>query len=99
MAYSYFFDPVAADEYEEAFSWYEKRSFLAADNFIIRAQEAIAAACADPFRYRSGYKNFHEIPLKKYPYQLIYYVDEIKKIIVIVSIFHHKRHPKKKYEK
>jgi hypothetical protein len=26
MAYSYLFDPVAAVEYEEAFSWYEKKA-------------------------------------------------------------------------
>jgi len=49
MAYSYLFDPVAAKEYEDAFKWYEKKSYLAADNFIIRVQEAIKAICADPY--------------------------------------------------
>jgi plasmid stabilization system protein ParE len=73
MAYTYLFDPIAADEYEEAFTWYEKKSFLAADNFIIRVQEAITAICTDPYRYRNSYKNFRELPLKKYPYQVIYY--------------------------
>lgn len=48
MAYSYLFDPTAAREYEEAFSWYEKKSYVAADNFIICVQEAITAICADP---------------------------------------------------
>jgi len=52
MSYSYLFDPKAAKEYEEAFSWYEKKSYLAADNFIIRVQEAITSICADPYRYR-----------------------------------------------
>jgi hypothetical protein len=41
MAYSYLLDPIAAEEYEDGFSWYEKKSYLAADNFIIRVQEAI----------------------------------------------------------
>jgi len=49
MAYSYLFDPVAAKEYEDTFKWYEKKSYLAADNFIIRVQEAIKAICADPY--------------------------------------------------
>src|SRR5579872_2719110 len=98
MAYSYLLDPIAADEYEEAYAWYEKKSFPAADNFIIRLQEAIAAACTDPFRYRNAYKEFREIPIKKYPYHVIYFIDDARKIIVIISIFHHKRHPKKKYE-
>ena len=25
MAYQYIFDPIAADEYEDAFNWYEKK--------------------------------------------------------------------------
>jgi plasmid stabilization system protein ParE len=99
MAYSYLFDPLAADEYEEAFRWYEKKSYLAADNFIIRFQEAITSICADPYRYRNGYKNLRELPLKKYPYHVIYYIDDVRSIVVIVSIFHAKRNPKKKYRK
>jgi len=50
MIYSYLFDPLIADEYEEAFRWYEKKSYLAADNFIIPIQEAITAICSDPYR-------------------------------------------------
>ncbi|HET6254486.1 MAG TPA: type II toxin-antitoxin system RelE/ParE family toxin [Puia sp.] len=99
MAYSYLFDPVAAEEYEDAFKWYEKRSILAADNFVIRVQEAISAICADPYRFRNAYKDFHELAVKKYPYHVIYNIDKDEKVIVIASIFHHKRHPRKKYEK
>lgn len=97
MTYSYLFDPVAAKEYEQAFNWYEKKSYQAADNFIIRVQDAITAICADPYRYRNGYKNLRELSLKKYPYQVIYYIDDAHSTIVIVSIFHHKQNPKKKY--
>jgi hypothetical protein len=35
MAYKYTIDIIAADEYEEAFSWYENKSSIAADNLII----------------------------------------------------------------
>jgi plasmid stabilization system protein ParE len=99
MAYSYLFDPVAAKEYEESFNWYEKKSYLAADNFIIRVQEAITAICVDPYRYRNGYKNLRELSLKKYPHQVIYYIDDANSTVIIVSIFHQKRNPKKKYRK
>jgi hypothetical protein len=30
MVYQYIFDPVAADEYEDAFKWYEHKSVIAA---------------------------------------------------------------------
>ena len=38
MSYRHIFDPVAAKEYEDAFKWYEERSFFAADNFILAVE-------------------------------------------------------------
>ena len=97
--YTFLFDPAAANEYEEAFAWYEAKSTMAADGFIIEVQEAIEIACAHPVRYRNTYKNLRELTLKKYPFNLIYYINEPVKQIVIVSIYHHKRNPKWKYKK
>jgi len=42
MSYRHIFDPVAAKEYEDAFKWYEERSFFAADNFILSVENAIS---------------------------------------------------------
>lgn len=99
MAYKYIFGPIAADEYEEAFNWYEEKSIVAADGLIIAVQEAIFVVCANPDRYRNTYKNLREVTLKKYPYNLIYYIDESEKLIIITSLYHHKRSPRKKYLK
>jgi plasmid stabilization system protein ParE len=99
MAYKYVFDPIAADEYQEAFQWYELRSEIAADNLILAVQDAINAVCTYPYRYRNTYKNLRELTLKKYPFYLIYFVDEPKKLITITSLYHTKRHPKGKYKK
>lgn len=99
MAYKYSFDPIAADEYEEAFKWYEQKSIIAADNFILAVQDAIAAICANPFRYRNTFKKLRELTLKKYPYNLIYFIDETRQLITIISLYHHKRNPKGKYDK
>jgi plasmid stabilization system protein ParE len=99
MVYRHIFDPIAAEEYEDSFKWYEERSFVAADNFILAVEIAISAICANPYRYRNTYKNLREITIKKYPFNLIYFVDEDKKSITIISLFHHKRNPKIKYKK
>lgn len=56
--YAFLFDPVAANEYEEAFSWYESKSIIAADGFIIAVQEAVNAVCAHPERYRNTHKTY-----------------------------------------
>jgi plasmid stabilization system protein ParE len=43
MAYRYIFAPEAANEYEDAFNWYEQKSMIAADNLIIAIQDAIVS--------------------------------------------------------
>ena len=99
MMYKYRFDPVAANEYEAAYSWYIERSIKAADNFLTAVEEAIEIICANPLRYRKGYKELREITLKKYPFYLIYLVDEKKKTVIITSVYHNKRNPDRKYVK
>jgi plasmid stabilization system protein ParE len=99
MNYSYLFNPRAAKEYEEAFEWYDQQSQVAADNLVIEVEETIRAICENPFRYRITYKNLHEASLKKYPYYLIYYINDEQKVVTIISVFHQKRNPKHKYRK
>lgn len=99
MAYSFLISPAAAEEYEEAFIWYEERSSIAADSFIIAVGNAIHAACEAPHRYRNTYKKFRELTLKKYPFNLVYHIDDVRATIIIVSIYHHKRNPAGKYQK
>lgn len=99
MAYQYTFDPIAADEYEEAFICYEEKSIIAADKLIIAFQSAIEAVCADPYLYRNTHKNLRELSLRRYPYNLIYFIDENKKLITVISLYNHKRNPKGKYNK
>ncbi len=97
MPYKYIFDPKAAGDYEKAYLWYQQRSEMAAGRLIIEVEEAIKRICADPYRYRNAYKKLRESSLKKFPYTLIFLVDDMKVLIVITSLFHHKRNPKKKY--
>ena len=93
-----YFEPKASDEYESAFKWYEERSIVAADNFIVLVQKAIDSICDYPYSDRITYKNLGEISLKRYPYNLIFQIDEAKKVIIVFSLFHQKRNPKSKYK-
>ncbi len=99
MSYKYIYEPVALSDYKEAISWYQQRSETAAENFIRSVKEIIEAIRAEPDRYRNTYKNFRETSLKKYPYSIVYFIDENSMTVVITSIYHHKRNPKKKYRK
>jgi len=97
MNYTHIYEPLALYEYKEALSWYMKRSEVAAANFVKSVKERIEDICSDPLRYRNTYKHFRETSLKKYPFCIIYFIDDNANTIIITSIYHHKRSPRKKY--
>lgn len=97
MSYRHIYDPVALLEYKDATTWYAERSELAAANFVKSIKEKISVICKDPFRYRNTYKKFRETSLNVYPYSIIYTIDENVKTVIITSVFHHKRSPRRKF--
>lgn len=96
MNYKCEYDPLARSEFKNALAWYLEKSELAANNFINEVEETIKIICASPLRYLVV-KKFRETSLKKFPYSIVYSVNGIAKTILSVSIYHHKRNPRKKY--
>ena len=91
--------PRAAKEYLESIIWYQERSLEAAENFVTAVNTAFTSIELQPASYKKIYKHFREIKLKKYPFTVIYFIDEETKRIVITTIFHNKRNPSKKFER
>jgi plasmid stabilization system protein ParE len=83
MSYRLIYDPIATFEYKNAVDWYAERSIIAGNNFINEIKNTVAVICNDPLRYRNNYKNYRETSLKKFPYSIIYFVDESEKTVII----------------
>lgn len=99
MAYRYILNESAQNEYEISLNWYVERSEKAAGNFIKAVDTTLQLICDHPYRWRNVYKNYHELGLKKYPFTIIYTIEEDQELIVVSSVYHHKRNPKKKFRK
>ena len=97
MKYSYIYEPRAIQEYEEAIVWYLEWSKQASEHFELAVTEKLHEICLHPRLYRNTKKYFREAFLKKYPYSIIYVIDNEKHTIVITSVFHNSRNPRKKY--
>jgi len=89
--------PDAANEYEEAVSWYALRGRIAADKFVEAVQERLLAIASDPLRYKRVFRDYREVSTRKYPYGIVYYVED--DLIVVVAIYHHRRNPKKRFRR
>ncbi len=97
MNYIVRYQPRARREYQSALDWYREKSTDAAINFSIALKERVNLLLKQPDRFGKMHKDFREVALKKYPYKIIYFIDEPKNLVVISSIFHQKRNPKAKY--
>lgn len=53
----------------------------------------------NPDRYPKKYNNLREIRIKKFPFLIIYRIDEEEKLIIIQSSFYTSRNPKYKYKR
>ncbi len=98
MSYAIGYHERALQEYESAMEWYRIRSEQAAVNFEIAVLERIDSLRTKPASFKRTYRYFREVSLKKYPFCVIYLVDEQNKRVIISSIFHHKRNPRTKYK-
>ena len=76
MNYTYILYHHAQKDYEQSLEWYMERSIDAAENFVAAIDNALKLICNNPVRWRNKYKNFHEITLKKFPFTIIYTIEE-----------------------
>ncbi|MEO6135199.1 MAG: type II toxin-antitoxin system RelE/ParE family toxin [Ginsengibacter sp.] len=98
MSYKTIFRERATKEYVEAIRWYEERSLQAADNFVLTVSQTLNEIENKPVHFRLIYKNYHEAKTKKYPYNIVYFIDNKSHTIIITTLFHQKRNPKSKFK-
>jgi len=99
MSYSVRFRKRAAKEYLETIAWYKQRSLQAAENFVLNVQVTLNTIEKQPEHFRKTYKHFYEAKTKKYPFCIVYFIDEVKQYIVVTTLFHQKRNPKNKFKR
>jgi plasmid stabilization system protein ParE len=97
MNYSFVFLAEAQDEYESSLLYYLERSAKSSENFVSAIDDCINLICSNPYQWRNEYKDFYELTVKKFPFSIIYRVNKSQKTVLITSVFHHSRNPKKKY--
>ncbi len=88
--------PQAEHELAEAFDWYEEQLAGLGNKFYKELDHYFTAISKNPHHYPIKYKgDLHVVVLNKFPYLIIYWVDKINNLIIVVSIFHTSREPKR----
>jgi plasmid stabilization system protein ParE len=99
MSYRYILHWEVQQDYEEALKWYAGRSLAAAEKFVAAVDHALQLICEHSTRWRNEYKHYYELGVKKYSYTIIYIIERHQQLVVVTSVYHHKRNSKRKYRK
>ncbi|MGH8118077.1 MAG: type II toxin-antitoxin system RelE/ParE family toxin [Rhodanobacteraceae bacterium] len=75
----------------EAQTWYETRAAGLGSKFARSVDAAVRQALRTPLAYAAIDKEFRHVLLRRFPYSIIYHVDDPE--LVVVSCFHHRRRP------
>ncbi len=91
MKYKVIIRPEAEDDLKEAFLWYEdKRRGLGYD-FLLQVDAGLRFIERNPEIHPVEYKGTRKHIIKRFPYKIIYLVEEAK--IIVLAMFHGKRSP------
>ncbi len=93
------FHPIAEEEYDEAYQWYEEQLQGLGDRFEETVEIKLSQICSKPLLYRRKRGVFHEAKIDAFPYQIICKIYEKESIVFISAIYHTSCNPKKKYRK
>jgi len=86
------FLPAAKEDYNEAYAWYRERSDRAAIGFEEAVERALREIVEAPTQWPVCDARHRYRLLKRYPYRLIYRVEE--DVIAIVAVGHGRRRPR-----
>jgi len=97
MAYIVRYYPKAEIEYFEAYDWYKQRLEGLEGRFESCTGDKINDIIDNPLQFPNKKYNSRECKVSDFPYLIVYKVYPKKQLILIISIFHTSRNPKKKY--
>jgi plasmid stabilization system protein ParE len=100
VSYTYRLHPLAFEDYNEAYEYYEDKQKDLGERFLKAVRNKIEKIALNPKAY--GYKNnkyFREAKIEFFPYLIVYRIHRQTEQIFISSIHHTSKHPGKKYRK
>lgn len=83
--------PPAMDEIEEASDWYSEQSDRLAREFNDQVLFQLERIRQHPRLYPERFDDLRVSLMKRFPFKILFEVDDAARLIVILSLSHHKR--------
>lgn len=92
MSYEVKLLPVVHKDLKEAKIWYNSQQVLLGEEFKLEVNKAIEYLARNPEHFQLKYKELQS-PVSRFPFAVYYLLEENKKQIIIVGVFHTSRNP------
>lgn len=89
--------PEAEAEMTDAFDWYEDRVPGLGSEFLLCVDAVFCAIQRTPHQYPHVHKKARRALSRRFPYEIIFVEDDER--VVVLSVFHAKRNPKRWMER
>jgi plasmid stabilization system protein ParE len=91
MIYRVIVRPDAEDDLKEAYSWYEDMRTGLGYDFLLQVDAGLNFIARNPNIHPIEYKEMRKHLVKRFPYKIIYLVEN--KQIIVLAVIHSKRSP------
>jgi plasmid stabilization system protein ParE len=99
MAFTITISNRAYREYYKAYEWYEEKLLGLGVRFEDALERQIDQIAQSPLVYSNRKFDTRESKIEDFPFLIVYKIVWAENVILITSIFHTSRSPKKKYRK
>lgn len=89
MGYKLIIAPKAKSHIEKAIVWYKDINVQLTVDFINSLDAAIEVILSNPLLFQKVSKKYRKINLSRFPYKVVYTIDEDK--LIVAAVIHHKR--------
>ncbi|HWY38852.1 MAG TPA: type II toxin-antitoxin system RelE/ParE family toxin [Bacteroidia bacterium] len=94
MSFKVVIEPRALRETQDTIDYYNNKLPGLGKKFERVLDEHIKIISKNPF-FQIRYKDYRILPLKNFPYKIIYYLNETRKTVYIIAIFNTSQSPYK----
>lgn len=91
MAYTLTVRPEAEFDIDEQYTTYESKRAGLGHDFVLCVEEALDKLLRNPLIYRKFHKNLRRIPIRRFPFRVMYLVRDQR--VIVTAVFHVRKNP------
>jgi len=92
MPFKIVIEPRALQDIQQTIDYYDEKLIGLGERFHAVVSSCIEAISVNPF-YQLRYKDYRALPTERFPFLIIFYIDETSETAHVTAVFHASQNP------